>query len=484
VRSNWHERRAAWVKIVATLGPATSAPERIEQLLAAGVNVVRLNFSHGEQAEHAENIRRVRAISERLGCHVAILQDLQGPKIRIGTLEGGGPVELVEGARLTITTRPVEGTAALVSTTYEHLPLDVKPGDRILLNDGLLELRALATTDEQVETEVVHGGPLGEHKGINLPGVAVSAPALTEKDRDDLRFGLAHGVDFVALSFVRRPEDVIAARAAIREAGAETPIIVKLEKPEALQELEAILGCCDGVMVARGDLGVELPPEQVPLIQKHIIGRALARNLPVITATQMLESMIASPRPTRAEASDVANAVLDGSDAVMLSGETAVGRFPVEAVEMMGRITREVELEAAGRHSAIKHGVQTHAHAIAHAAVELAETAKARAIVVFTYSGRTAQMVSATRPAVPIYAFTDEPAVARHLALLWGVLPLVTEIPENTDAMIEHVEHDLRERGLVETGDTVVVVGSAPMLVRGRTNFIKLQTIGGRRRKG
>lgn len=481
MRANWHEQRAPWVKIVATLGPATSTPERIEQLLAAGVNVVRLNFSHGTHAEHAERIRLVRALSERLGCHIAVLQDLQGPKIRVGALAGGGPVQLVEGARLTITTRPVAGTAELISTTYAHLPADVKPGDRILLDDGRLELCVLAVAGDEVETEVVHGGLLGAHKGINLPGVAISAPALTDKDCEDLRFGLAHGVDCVALSFVRRLADVTAARAAIHAAGGDVPIIVKLEKPEALDELEAILGSCDGVMVARGDLGVELPPERVPLIQKYVIRRALARHLPVITATQMLESMITNPRPTRAEASDVANAVLDGTDAVMLSGETAVGQFPIEAVRMMARIIREVEPEAAGRPGRLTEGYQTHAHAMAYAAVELAEAARARAIVVFTSSGRTAQLVSSARPAVPIYAFTDEPALARRLALLWGVLPLVTEIRDNTDAMIEQVEHALRERRLVDVGETVVIVGSAPVLVRGRTNFIKLQTIDGLR---
>jgi pyruvate kinase len=473
--SHW-DAHVPWVKIVATLGPATRTAEQIERLLRAGVNVVRLNFSHGTQQEHAESIRLVRSISERLGCWVGILQDLQGPKIRVGRLEGGGPVLLVEGAPLTITTRPVIGTAALVATTYGHLPRDVRPGDRILLDDGLLELRVRATSDEEVETEVVHGGPLGEHKGINLPGVAVSAPALTEKDHDDLRFGLEHGVDYVALSFVRRAADVTAARQAIRRLDGSVPLIAKLEKPEALRELDAILRVVDGVMVARGDLGVELPPEQVPLAQKLIIKKALTRGVPVITATQMLESMITNPRPTRAEASDVANAVLDGTDAVMLSGETAVGRFPVEAVQMMARITREVEREAAERHGVIRHGRQTHAHAIAHAAVELSEMA--RAIVVFTRSGRTAQLVAAARPSVPIFAFTSEPAVARRLALWWGVLPLVTAIGNNTDAMIEHVERELRGRGLVDPGETVVIVGAAPVLTPGRTNFIKLQTIG------
>jgi pyruvate kinase len=464
---------------VATLGPASSSAEQIERLLTAGVNVVRLNFSHGQPAEHAERIRLVRAISQRLALSIAILQDLQGPKIRIGRLVDGGPVELVEGARLTITTRPLLGTANLVSTTYEHLPADVAPGDRLLLNDGLIALRVLSSTAEAVETEVVHGGPLGENKGINLPGVAVSAPALTAKDEADLAFGLSQGVDYVALSFVRRASDIITTRQVMRRLGGQVPIIAKLEKPEALDELEAILKCVDGVMVARGDLGVELPPERVPLAQKHIIRRALTHGIPVITATQMLESMIANPQPTRAEASDVANAVLDGTDAVMLSGETATGRYPVEAVSMMARIIREVDREAAQHHGIIRHGRQTHAHAIAHAAVGLADIAKA--IVVFTRSGRTAELVAATRPAVPIYAFTNDPAVARRLALWWGVLPLVTEIRDNTDVMIERVERELLGRELVAPGETVVIVGATPLLTPGRTNFIKLQTLSGRK---
>jgi pyruvate kinase len=469
---------APWVKIVATLGPATSSAEQIERLLVAGVNVVRLNFSHGTHAEHADRLRLVRAISQRLGRSVAVMQDLQGPKIRIGRLVGGGPVMLVPGARLTITTHPLLGTVGRVSTTYEHLPHDVQPGDRVLLNDGLLELRVLATTDDEVETEVVVGGPLGENKGINLPGVRVSAPAITPKDRDDLRFGLEHGVDYVAISFVRRPDDVRLARAAMAEIGRQAPIIVKLEKPEALNELEDILALCDGVMVARGDLGVELSPEQVPLAQKLIIRRALARGVPVITATQMLESMVGSPRPTRAEASDVANAVLDGTDAVMLSAETAVGQYPVETVRMMATIARTVEREAARLHGRWDDGGQTHAQALCGAAVQLAEAVGARALVVFTRSGRTAQLASNPRPCLPIYAFTTEPAVARSLAVWWGVTSLITEIEDNTDAMIERVERELLARGLVRAADTVVIVGAAPVLVPGQTNFIKLHTIG------
>lgn len=470
--------RAPWVKIVATLGPASSSPEQIERLLAAGVNIVRLNFSHGELAEHAQRIELVRSIAERLGCWVAILQDLQGPKIRTGRLRGGKPVTLVTGQPLTITTQPIEGTTRCISTTYTALPTDVKPGDHLLLDDGLLELQVTAVQSDTVETTVLYGGQLGENKGINLPGVAVSAAALTEKDLVDLRFGLEHGVDYVALSFVRRAADVLAVRKAMRAIGKRAPIIVKLEKPEALTDLEAILRCADGVMVARGDLGVELPPEQVPLVQKRIIQRALTHGIPVITATQMLESMVVNPRPTRAEASDVANAVLDGTDAVMLSAETAIGHYPVEAVQMMVRIIREVEGEAAERHGIIRFGRQSHAHAIAHAAVGLADMTQA--IVVFTRSGRTASLVSAARPSVPIYAFTHEKAVARRLALLWGVLPLVTEIRDNTDQMIAHVEYELLHHGLVEPGATVVIVGAAPVLLPGRTNFIKLQVIGRR----
>src|SRR5579859_4789802 len=354
-------------KIVCTIGPASRSEDILERLILAGMNVARLNFSHGTYAEHIEVIERVRTISARLGKPVAILQDLQGPKIRTGPLQNHNPVLLISGKPFTLTTRPIIGDSATVSTTYQHLPQDVKPGDHILLADGLLELQVTDTTTTDVHCHILHGGTLGEHKGINLPGVAVSAQALTEKDIDDLRFGIAQGVDFVALSFVRHPSDIHAARAAIAEAsnlavsttpsakahssGSSTskppprtpPIIAKLEKPEAIAHLNAILEAADGVMVARGDLGVELPPEKVPLIQKRIIARANERGILVITATQMLESMVSQPRPTRAEASDVANAILDGTDAVMLSEETANGQYPVEAVEMMARIAQETE---------------------------------------------------------------------------------------------------------------------------------------------
>src|SRR6266581_474312 len=333
-------------KIVCTIGPASNSQEKLEQLMRAGMNVARLNFSHGTHDEHALVIERVRVIAARLGCSIAILQDLQGPKIRTGTLQGGQPVRLLDGAALTVTTRPIVGDAQVVSTTYKQLPEDIKPGDRILLDDGLIELCALGANATDVHCQVVHGGLLQEHKGINLPGVAVSAPALTEKDRDDLRFGLLHDVDYVALSFVRRPEDVLEARKLVRQFQAETggegkhalvdiPLIAKLEKPEAVMQLNAILDVVDGVMVARGDLGVEMSPEKVPLIQKRVIARCNELGLPVITATQMLESMITNPRPTRAEVNDVFNAILDGTDAVMLSAETATGAYPIEAVQMM-----------------------------------------------------------------------------------------------------------------------------------------------------
>src|SRR5712692_6041610 len=401
-------------KIVCTIGPATSSEEQLERLMRAGMNVARLNFSHGTHDEHAAVIERIRRISARLGCPIAILQDLQGPKIRVGSLQGGQPIRLVDGAQVTITTRPVAGDSQTIPTTYMHLPQDVKPGDRILLDDGLMELRVLDAGATDVRCQVVHGGLLKEHKGINLPGVAVSAPALTEKDREDLRFGVMHGVDYVALSFVRQPEDVLEAKDLIRQFQVEKgetdqvmppPLIAKLEKPEALAHLDDILAAVDGVMVARGDLGVEMAPEKVPLIQKRIISTCNDVGLPVITATQMLESMITHPRPTRAEASDVANAILDGTDAIMLSAETATGAYPIEAVEMMVRIALETEAGNRTAHQPqCKH--LTKAHAVSHAARALSEEASVQAIVVFTRSGTSAHLFSKDRPRTPIFAYT------------------------------------------------------------------------------
>ncbi len=489
-------------KIVCTLGPSTASEERIEALMKAGMDVARLNFSHGTHDEHAAAIALVRSVSARLGTPIAILQDLSGPKIRTGPLRDGQPVRLVDGVRVTITTRPVVGTSDTIATTYAALPSDVAAGDRILLADGAMELRVLATTDTDVECEVVHGGMLGEHKGINLPGVAVSAPALTAKDLDDLRFGVGAGVDFIALSFVRRPEDILAARTAVTEAmatlpvtkavssGALTahadtqrtiPIIAKLEKPEAVTALDAILLVADGVMVARGDLGVEMPLEQVPVIQKHIIAAANAAGLPVITATQMLESMIHEPRPTRAEASDVANAILDGTDALMLSAETSIGDFPVEAVETMARVAVETEahweLASAQRGVAPGPRANEQARAVSKAARTLATGAGARVVMVFTRSGTSAHLISKERPMSSIVAFTPSDEVYRRLALWWGVSPRRHALTGSTEHLIETFVRQLRSEGVVEVGDCLVVVGGMPAARRAATNFLKVHHV-------
>ncbi len=468
--------RSRRTKIVATLGPASSAPEQIEALLRAGVDVVRLNFSHGTHAEHAELHARVRASAEALGRPVAIMQDLQGPKIRVGALEHGQPITLVDGAELTITAEPgVAGRPELVSTTYTDLPRDVRPGDRILLDDGLLELRVVSAEPPLVRTVVVHGGQLGEHKGINLPGVPVSAPALTDKDREDLAFGLRLGVDYVALSFVRRAEEVTEARELIRKLDADVPLVAKLEKPEAIEHLDGIIGAADAVMVARGDLAVELSPEEVPPLQKLIIRKANAAGKPVITATQMLQSMIDQPRPTRAEASDVANAVFDGSDAVMLSGETAVGKHPVQAVEEMARIALAAEAVEVAR--PVRAPSRSRTQALVRAACMLAAEVAARAMVVYTRSGHTARLVSEARPPMPIYAFTATVEVRRRLALYWGVEPLGAILVGDPTSMLGQMGDELVGRGLLARGDLIVLVGAAHHLESSRADFIKLHEV-------
>ncbi|MFN8526528.1 MAG: pyruvate kinase [Chloroflexota bacterium] len=468
------------VKIVATLGPATDGEGRLEALLAAGVDVARLNFSHGTREQHAERFRRIRVAARKLNRSIAIMQDLQGPKIRIGTLDGGQAVELARGAVLTITTRDTVGTAARVSTTYRELARDCRPGDTVLIDDGKIRLRVVESDGTEVRTEVMDGGLLKEHKGINLPGVAVSTPALTDKDREDLAFGLDLGVDYVALSFVRRAEDLQLARAIMEEHGKSAPLIAKLEKPEAVQHLDAIIAASDGVMVARGDLGVEMAPEEVPPIQKTIIRKANRRGIPVITATQMLESMIAEPIPTRAEASDVANSVWDGTDAVMLSAETAAGAYPIEAVEMMHRIVCRAEAagrpdnreELAERH----HG--GHAQAISRAARTLADDLRVKAIVAFTRTGRTAQLLSQGRPRTPIFCFTPESAVYRRLALRWGVTPVQGALAVDGDALVQEMEAELQARGAVSSGELIVIVGALPFRLGVHTNFVKLHTVG------
>src|SRR5579872_938992 len=467
-KRNYAMRRT---KIVCTIGPATNSEAQLEQLMRAGMNVARLNFSHGTHQEHEQVIERVRAISARLGYAVAILQDLQGPKIRVGMLQDGKPVTLVNNTQVTITTRDVTGNEQIISTTYKALPQDVKVGDRILLDDGLLELSVLSANGTDVQCLVVHGGALGEHKGINLPGVAVSAPALTEKDRNDLQFGIKHGVDYVALSFVRRPEDVREAKDLIQQYITEAygeeekrniPLIAKIEKPEAIEHLDDILTVTDGVMVARGDLGVEMAQEKVPLIQKRIINRCNDLGLPVITATQMLESMITNPRPTRAEASDVANAILDGTDAVMLSGETAAGAYPIEAVQMMVRIALETE---SGNRTARQPQCKrlTQAHAVSHAARALAEEASVQAIVVFTRTGASAHLISKDRPRTPILAYTPSERVYRQLALWWGVWPHRIQMQGSTEDLISVVDQRLLDDKLLQRGDHVVIMGGLPI---------------------
>lgn len=470
-------------KIVCTLGPASASQEMLEKLITAGMDVARLNFSHGTHAEHLAVIERLRAASLRMRKAVGMIGDLQGPKIRTGRL-AEGRVELVEGRELAITTdESVIGTQELVSTTYPWLAADVNVGDRILIDDGLLELRVTATDKKQVlRAEVVHGGTLSNHKGINLPGVALRAEALTPKDREDLRFGLEAGLDMIALSFVRTPQDIDVCREAMLEFGRTVPIIAKLEKPEAIARLDAILEKTDGVMVARGDLGVEIPPEEVPAIQKDIIRRANARGLPVIVATQMLNSMIEHPRPTRAEASDVANAVFDNADAVMLSGESASGRYPVESVEMMSRIVEAAESAMRQSFGRIGSGQAAQLPAsfpdvTSGVACRAAREAGAAFIVAFTVTGTTARLLSRYRPSVPLIAFSPNQEVRRRLSLLWGVMPRVLEPVRETEEMVRRVEEELLARGLVKRGDRIVIVFGAPVGQPGKINSLRLHTI-------
>ncbi len=466
-------------RIVATIGPASSSPEMVEQLLTAGMDVARLNFSHGTHAYHAENIATLRQTAQKMGCPLAILQDLQGPKIRTGTLDQGQSVLLKSGSRFVITTNEVVGTAERVGTTYKALPRDVRCGDRIMLSDGLIELRVLDSTDDEVITEVVFGGDLREKQGINLPGVNVSAPSLTPKDVEDLEFGLAQGVDYVALSFVRRSSDILDIKRRITAAGKNTPVIAKIEKPEALDDLPGILRLADGIMVARGDLGVEIPTGQVPPVQKMLIESANATGIPVITATQMLDSMIRNPRPTRAEASDVANAIIDGSDAVMLSGETATGLFPLESVRMMASIAEAAE--ASGRKStpgtisdmsiAPQRDIPT---AISAATGAIVGAMPVHAIVALTLTGNTARMVAQQRPGVPILAFTPSEETYRRLNLVWGVTPLMGIYSDRLVNLSRHVHETLLHRELARPDDTVILIGGHPLATMGTTNFLKI----------
>jgi pyruvate kinase len=468
-------------KIVCTLGPATSSQEQITSLVESGMDVARLNFSHGAHADHEIAYKRVREASDHTGHAVAILADLQGPKIRLGTF-AEGPVVWETGTQICITVEDVPGTATRVSTTYKDLANDVQVGDRLLVDDGKLSLTVAAVEGPDVFCLVVEGGEVSNNKGLSLPGVAVSVPALSEKDEEDLRFALHLSVDFIALSFVRSPADVDLVRDIMRQEDIEVPVIAKLEKPEAVENLEEIVEAFDGIMVARGDLGVELPLEQVPLVQKRAIQVARERGKPVIVATQMLESMIINSRPTRAEASDVANAVLDGADAVMLSGETSVGAHPVGAVRTMERIIEAVETDSYRvpviRRRSSDHRPRTRSSAIVRAAKDVAEDLEVKALATFTQTGETARQLAALHPGQPLLAFTVDARVRSQLALSWGVETFLVPSVQHTDDMVDQVDFSLLSIGRLKVGDRVVVVAGSPPNTVGSTNLIRVHEVG------
>lgn len=463
-------------KIVATVGPVSSSPDMIQKLIKAGVDIFRLNFSHGENSQKLELIRTIRQVSGKLGLQVGILGDLQGPKIRTGKMAGDG-MTLVKGQEVVITTDDLLGGDGIIPTIYRSLPHDVHPGSRILLDDGLLELKVVALEGERVRCLVVTGGLLKNNKGINLPGVNVSAPCLTEKDLIDLDFALEAGVDFVALSFVRTAEDIEDIKRIIAAKGKDTPVVAKIEKPEALRNFKKILEATDAVMVARGDLGVEIEPEKVPIHQKKIIQACIKAGKPVITATQMLDSMIRNPRPTRAETSDVANAIIDGTDAIMLSAETASGDYPIESVETMVRIAKDVENTDFLANGTPDCSVSSVAQAVAESSCRTAATLKAKAIVVFTRSGGTAALISAYRPTTQIMAFTTSMEIRRRLSIYWGVHCTGVGIMENTDQQISEVEKKLLATGF-RNGDLVVITMGIPIETRGSTNLMKVHKLG------
>jgi pyruvate kinase len=471
------QRRA---KIVATLGPASNTESVIRDLVRAGMDVVRLNFSHGSHERKLAVIKLIRKVSYDEHKPLCILGDLQGPKIRTSTLKEHQAVLLKAGGRLTITPREVPGTASLVGTTFKTLAENVEQGSRILLSDGLIELRVHEVLGDDVSCDIVNGGMLGENKGINLPGVLVRVPSLTEKDTEDLEFALKNGVDAIAVSFVRTAEDVHLVRNRVAALGFETWIIAKLEKPQAIEHLDAILQASDGIMVARGDLGVEVPPEMVPAIQKHIIRRAAEHKKPVITATQMLESMIENPRPTRAEVSDVANAVYDGTDAVMLSGESAVGKYPVEAVSMMARIVSEAERDIKEQNLFEPRLRQAHlsiAETICEATAHAADDLDLRGVALFTESGQTARQLSKYHPSAPIFALSPVDITINRLNLLWGTTPIKCPKVNSTEAMVDTAESLLEQSGYVRPREVIAIVAGT-RTKSGSTNFLRLHVMG------
>ncbi|HRP99609.1 MAG TPA: pyruvate kinase [Terrimesophilobacter sp.] len=464
-------------KIVATLGPATSSYDNIRALIEAGVDVVRFNLSHGSHAVHEESYAYVRRAEEAAGRAIAVLVDLQGPKIRLGTF-GDGPHELAVGDEFTITVEDVTGSRTICSTTYKGLPGDVSPGDVLLIDDGRVTVRVVSTDGTRVVTRVEVPGAVSNNKGINLPGVAVNVPALSEKDEVDLRWGLGLGADLVALSFVRDANDVKRVHEIMAEEGRKVPVIAKIEKPQAVENIDAIIDAFDGIMVARGDLGVELPLEQVPIVQKQAVELARRMAKPVIVATQMLESMISAPRPTRAETSDVANAVLDGTDAVMLSGETSVGEFPVITVQTMARIIASTEDHGLERIPPLGTKPRTLGGAMTLAAAEVAEFVEAKFVCVFTESGDSARRMSRLRTKIPVIAFTPELGTRRRMALTWGIRSFLVDRVTHTDAMYKQVDDILLAREFAEVGDKVVVISGSPPGIPGSTNDVRVHRIG------
>ena len=464
-------------KIVATIGPATESPERLRQLVEAGATTFRLNFSHGDHSEHAARIATIRQVSREMGVHIGILQDLQGPKIRLGRF-GDGPITLAKGDRFSLTSRDVSCNQQIATVTYDRLADEVTAGSRILLDDGRVEM-AVESVDQAAQTlhcSVTVGGVLSNNKGVNFPDVQLSIRALTDKDREDLSFGLAHGVDWVALSFVRNPSDMLEIRELITSQGHCTPVVAKIEKFEAIDQIDSILPLCDGVMVARGDLGVEMPAEEVPLLQKELIRKANSLGIPVITATQMLDSMVSCPRPTRAEVSDVANAILDGTDAVMLSNESAVGDFPVEAVATMATIAQRIERDYP-RRVLDSHMATTIPNAICQAVSNIARNMNAAAILPLTKSGSTARNVSKFRPSTPILAITADERVARQLQLIWGVNPLLVTEQGSSTSTFSLAMGMARQQGYLNDGDLVVQTAGTLAGVSGSTDFIKVGVV-------
>lgn len=467
-------------KIICTIGPATKSPEMLRRLAEAGMNVARLNFSHGTREEHGQRIQEIRAIEEQIGTPIAILQDLPGTKLRTGRMPPGG-VSLVAGQRFIFTTRDVPGSAEEVNLPYPELVRQAVPGRRIFVDDGQLEFKIESATETDIITQVVIGGVLGAHKGVNMPGARISLPSVTEADIEDLKFGLEKDVDWVAASFIRSASDLAPIRKIIEDAGKPVRLIAKIEKAEAVEEIDSIINAADGIMIARGDLGVEMPLEQVPVVQKMIIRKCNEAGKPVITATQMLDSMIRNRRPTRAEVTDVANAIYDGTDATMLSGETAIGAFPIEAVEMMSKIAVQAEETIdyrAVQKEKILGAANTVTEAIAQATVEIAGDLNATAIVTPTSSGATARAVSKYRPTAPIIAAATSTATYRQLALSWGVYPVLVKPSRSTDEMISEAVDGVMRAGLVKPNDTIVLTAGVPAGVPGRTNLIKVHTVG------